>query len=61
MGWKMTGKTKKIGELVIEYSAGDIPENEVSFCKLISGDLENYKVSKDFSKLFIREQKGDKN
>jgi curli biogenesis system outer membrane secretion channel CsgG len=51
---------EKVGELQVIQSAGDTIQNEVSLCKLVSGDLSNYIVTKDFSKLFIREnEKGE--
>lgn len=46
---------KKIGELKVISSLGDSPENEVSLCNLIQGDLSQYINQKDFSKLFIRQ------
>lgn len=46
---------KKIGELKVISSLGDSPENEVSLCKLIQGDLSQYINQKDFSTLFIRQ------
>jgi curli biogenesis system outer membrane secretion channel CsgG len=46
---------KKIGELKVISSIGDSPENEVSLCKLIQGDLSQYINQKNFSTLFIRQ------
>lgn len=46
---------KKIGELKVISSLGDSPENEVSLCNLIKGDLSQYINQKDFSTLFIRQ------
>ena len=46
---------KKIGELKVISSLGDSPENEVSLCNLIQGDLSQYINQKDFSTLFIRQ------
>jgi curli biogenesis system outer membrane secretion channel CsgG len=50
---------EKVGELKVVYSAGDMVQNEVSFCKLTSGNLDMYRESQDFSKLYICEQKGN--
>jgi len=46
---------KKIGELKVISSLGDSPENEVSLCNLIQGDLSQYINQKDFTTLFIRQ------
>ena len=46
---------KKIGELKVISSLGDSPENEVSLCNLIKGDLSQYINQKDFTTLFIRQ------
>lgn len=34
---------------------GDVPENEVTLCKIVKGDLTTYISKKDFSKLYIEE------
>ena len=46
---------KKIGELKVISSLGDTPENEVSLCKIIQGDLSQYINQKDFTTLYIRQ------
>ena len=46
---------KKIGELKVVSSLGDSPENEVSLCNLIQGDLSQYINQKNFSTLYIRQ------
>jgi len=48
---------EKIGELKVIQCIGDAVENEVSLCKLVSGNLKKYIEEKDFSKLFIQEKK----
>ena len=51
---------EKVGELEVIQCVGDTVENEVSLCKLVSGDLQKYIETKNFSKLFIREyEKGE--
>ena len=51
---------EKVGELKVIQCVGDTTENEVSLCKPVSGNLEKYIETKDFSRLFIREKiKGD--
>jgi curli biogenesis system outer membrane secretion channel CsgG len=47
--------SKKIGELRVVSSIGDTPENEVSLCNIVKGDLSQYINQKDFSTLYIRQ------
>ena len=49
---------RKVGVLKVAQCVGDTVQNEVSLCSLVSGDLNIYKDTKDFSKLFIREIEG---
>lgn len=52
---------KMVGEISVIQSVGDSIENEVSLCKIESGNFEKYINMKDYSKLYIREPKsGDK-
>lgn len=44
-----------IAKIKVLTSVGDTPENEVSFCKIIDGELSKYIDQNDFSNLFIRE------
>ncbi len=46
---------KKVGVLKVVQSVGDTLQNEVSLCALDSGNLDIYKDTQDFTKLFIRE------
>jgi len=46
---------KAIAELKVITSLGDTPENEVSLCNLVQGDLSAYVAKKDFSTLYIRQ------
>lgn len=48
---------KKIGKIKVLLSQGDTPANEVSFCEIIDGDLSEYIASKEFSRIYIRENK----
>ncbi|MDH4944810.1 CsgG/HfaB family protein [Sulfurimonas sp. C5] len=45
---------KKLGTLKITATLGDTPETEVSTAKLISGKIDSYIHSKEFSKLYIQ-------
>ena len=49
---------RKVGVLKVAQCVGETVQNEVSLCSLVSGDLNIYKDTKDFSKLFIREIEG---
>jgi len=49
---------KKIASIIIDSTMGDTPDTEVSLAKIISGDLQSYIASKNFSNLYI--QIGDK-
>ena len=44
---------KKLATIEVITTLGDTPENEVSLTKIISGNLNPYIKSKDFSKLYI--------
>jgi curli biogenesis system outer membrane secretion channel CsgG len=46
---------KKIARIKVSELLGDTPENEVSLCEIIDGDLSVYISKKDFSHLFIRQ------
>lgn len=46
---------KPIGKIQTVSSAGDRPEAEVSFCKIIEGDFNSFIRSNDFSSLYIQE------
>lgn len=46
---------KKIARIKVSELLGDMPENEVSLCEIIDGDLSVYVSKKDFSHLFIRQ------
>lgn len=46
---------KKIARIKTISSIGDMPENEVTFCEIIEGDLSGYITKNDFSNLHIRE------
>jgi len=54
-GMQMTLPGKKIGELKVISSIGESPENEISLCQIIQGDLAQYINQKDFSTLYIRQ------
>ena len=47
---------KQVAELKVVQCAGDTVQNEVSFCELVSGNLQEFVDSNNFSKLFIREK-----
>ncbi|WP_321413623.1 CsgG/HfaB family protein [uncultured Desulfobacter sp.] len=49
----LPGKT--IGKIQTVSSAGDTPEAEVSFCKIIEGDVNSFIRSNDFGSLYIQE------
>ena len=49
----LPGKT--VGKIQTVSSAGDHPETEVSFCKIIEGDFSVFIHSGDFSSLYIQE------
>nr|WP_319490778.1 CsgG/HfaB family protein [uncultured Desulfobacter sp.] len=49
----LPGKT--IGKIQTVSSAGDRPEAEVSFCKIIQGDFSAFIRSGDFSSLYVQE------
>ncbi|QOP46754.1 curli production assembly protein CsgG [Sulfurimonas paralvinellae] len=44
---------KKLATIEVVTTLGDRPENEVSLTKIVSGNLDSYIKSKDFSKLYI--------
>jgi curli biogenesis system outer membrane secretion channel CsgG len=46
---------KRIAQIKVSELLGDTPENEVSLCDIIDGDLSIYISKKDFSHLFIRQ------
>lgn len=46
---------KPIGKIIALSSAGDNPESEVTFCKIIDGNLSSNIESNDFSHLYIQE------
>ena len=46
---------KKIGLIKVLNSLGETPENEVSMCEIVEGDLSPFTSKKDFSQLFIRQ------
>jgi curli biogenesis system outer membrane secretion channel CsgG len=46
---------KKIARIKVSELLGNTPENEVSLCEIIDGDLSVYISKKDFSNLFIRQ------
>jgi curli biogenesis system outer membrane secretion channel CsgG len=47
---------EKVGVLRVTQCLGDSPQNEVSLCSLVDGDLQSNIASNDFSRLFIREK-----
>ena len=47
----------KVGEVEVVQCVGDTIENEVSLCRLVSGDFRKYVIANDFSGLFITEKK----
>lgn len=49
----LPGKT--LARIKVVDLVGDMPENEVSLCEVIDGDLSLYVSKKDFSHLFIRQ------
>ena len=49
----LPGKT--IGKIQTVSSAGETPETEVSFCKIIEGDFNSFIRSNDFASLYIQE------
>lgn len=44
---------KKIARIKVNRLMGDSPDNEVSFCEVVEGDLSHFITQKDFSRLFI--------
>ncbi len=50
----MTLPGKKLAKIEIINTLGDTPESEVSLAKIISGDINSYIKSKDFTKLYIQ-------
>jgi curli biogenesis system outer membrane secretion channel CsgG len=44
---------KKIAEIRVVSCLGDTPENEVSTCEIINGDLSEFIAKRDFSHLYI--------
>lgn len=54
----MTLPGKKLANIEIVATIGDTPETEVSLAEIVSGDINSYTKSKDFSNLYI--QIGDK-
>ena len=47
---------KQVAELRVVQCVGDSVQNEVSLCELVSGSLQKFIHSNNFSKLFIREK-----
>lgn len=47
---------QKVGVLKVNQCVGDTVQNEVSFCSLVNGNLQNYVATNDFSKLYIQEK-----
>lgn len=48
---------KKVAAIEIVSTAGDAPENEVSFASVMSGSLDSYIKSKNFNELYIQVSK----
>ena len=48
---------KSLGKISVVQSVGDTVENEVSFCKIVSGEFQSYIQSNSFSNLYIAETK----
>jgi curli biogenesis system outer membrane secretion channel CsgG len=46
---------KKVAQMKVISFSGDQPENEISLCEIISGDLSAYIRTNDFSKLYVTE------
>jgi len=46
---------RRIARIKVSELLGDTPENEVSLCEVIDGDLSLYVSKKDFSHLLIRQ------
>ena len=44
---------KKLATIEVVATLGDTPENEISLTKIVSGNIDSYIKSKDFSKLYI--------
>ena len=49
---------RQIGMIQVLTTVGDTPQNEVSVCKVVEGDLSRYFAKNDFSELYIAEDKG---
>lgn len=47
---------EKVGVLRVTQCLGDSPQNEVSLCSLVEGNLQSFIAANDFSKLYIREK-----
>ena len=45
---------KKIATIEIEATLGDTPDTEVSLASIVSGNIQSYIESKDYSKLYIQ-------
>ncbi len=46
---------KKIAQIKVVSFSGNRPENEISLCEIVSGDLSPYIRAKNFSKLYVTE------
>jgi curli biogenesis system outer membrane secretion channel CsgG len=49
----MTLPPKKLARIKVVSFSGDQPENEISLCEIVSGNLSSYIRAKDFSKLYV--------
>ncbi len=54
-GMYITLPGKTIAKIKVLSSFGDTAENEVSFCEIVDGKLDDYMKSDDFTALFIQE------
>lgn len=48
---------KRVATIEIVSTAGDTPENEVSFATIVSGNMDRYLANKNFSGLYIQVHK----
>ena len=46
---------KSLAKVEVLSSFGDTPESEVSFCKVISGNIDTFTKTQDYSQLYIQE------
>ncbi|MGX9462855.1 CsgG/HfaB family protein [Shewanella sp. A14] len=56
-GMFVTLPGKAIGVVEVSSTLGDTPESEVSFCTIISGNIDQYITAQDYTGLYIQEIK----